>query len=163
MAELIPKGIKNIWKEYRYALLVFLAGLALMLLPSGKEEAVHQAPVQVREEQPDFARELELLLSRVEGAGTVRVLLSASRGEEVFYQEDQDISGDSRRTDTLVLTDGDREEAGLIRRVDPPQYQAALVLCLGADDPAVRLAITQAVANLTGLPTNKVTVLKMEG
>ncbi len=163
MAKLIPKGIKNIWKEYRYAVLVFLAGLALMLLPFEKEEEAPPASVQDQSELPDFARELETLLSRVEGAGPVRVLLSTSRGEEVFYQEDQDISGDSRRTDTLVLTDGDREEAGLIRRVDPPQYQAALVLCRGADDPAVRLAITQAVANLTGLPTNKVTVLKMEG
>ena len=43
-----------------------------------------------------------------------------------------------------------------------PVYQGAIILCQGADSPSVRLAITQAVSKVTGLPTDRIAVLKMK-
>jgi len=41
-------------------------------------------------------------------------------------------------------------------------YQGAVVVCQGADSSAVRLAVTEAVAALTGLSTEKITVVQWE-
>lgn len=41
-----------------------------------------------------------------------------------------------------------------------PTYQGAVIVCQGADDPAVCLSVTEAVAVLTGLGSEKITVVK---
>ena len=61
-----------------------------------------------------------------------------------------------------VIISSNREESGLIQQIHPPIYQGAIILCQGADSAAVRLSIVDAVANVTGLSTDKITVLKMK-
>jgi hypothetical protein len=41
-------------------------------------------------------------------------------------------------------------------------YQGAVVLCQGAADAAVRLAVVEAVSKATGLGADKICVLKMK-
>ena len=53
-------------------------------------------------------------------------------------------------------------ETGLIKQVNPPKYLGALIVCQGADDPSVRLAVSQAVASVTGISTDRISVLKMK-
>ncbi len=148
-------------RKYKYVLLVILAGVLLMALPTGtrEESAVPQAEPQAQ----DLEGELSDLLSLIQGAGKVRVLLTERNGAETWYQSDVDTtaSGDTKQ-DTVLYTDSSRAEAGLVRRTDPPVYQGAVVLCQGADSPAVRLAIVEAVANATGLTTDQISVLKMK-
>ena len=43
-----------------------------------------------------------------------------------------------------------------------PINQGAVVVCQGAGSSAVRLAVTEAVAALTGLSTEKITVVQWE-
>ena len=109
---------------------------------------------------------LSNLLSQMAGAGRVKVLLTEATGEQIFYQEDRDTSDSDQsqttRTDTVIVTDGTHSQEGLIRQVNPPTYLGAVILCQGADQPSVRLAITEAVANATGLGYHKITVLKMK-
>ena len=87
-------------------------------------------------------------------------------GEETVYQTDTESSssGDSndKSNKTVIITDSQRNEQGLIRQVNPVVYQGAIVVCQGADDPTVRLAITQAVSKITGLGTDAICVLKMQ-
>ena len=63
---------------------------------------------------------------------------------------------------TVIVTDSQRCESGLIRQINPAAYKGAIVVCQGADSSAVRLAITQAVAKITGLGTDNICVLKMK-
>ena len=44
-----------------------------------------------------------------------------------------------------------------------PQFRGALVVCQGADDPAVRLAVIEAVSALTGLGSDRVCVIRGGG
>ena len=140
-------------QKYRYVLLILLVGIGLMLLPAQKE------PAQIPEEEPakkGMEARLEAILSRIEGAGRVAVLLTESGGEEILYQTD------GNGGDTVLITDGQRSEQGLIRTRNPPVYRGAIVVCGGAGSASVRLAIVEAVADVTGLGTDKITVLKME-
>lgn len=148
-------------KKYRYVALVLLAGLILMALPEKKTAAAPAAEPQVTKES-DLEESLEEILCQLQGAGKIRVLLTSASGEETVYQTDTDRGSDDLRTETVIITGSDREETGLIRQVNPPEYLGAIVLCQGADNAAVKLAIVEAVANATGLTTDKISVLKMK-
>ncbi len=106
------------------------------------------------------------ILSQVAGAGKVQVLLTEATGAQTFYQENRDSTegnqNKSTRTDTVILSDSSRGQTGLVSQINPPTYLGAIVLCQGADQSAVRLAITEAVANATGLGYHKISVLKMK-
>ena len=166
--EVRQKGIEFL-KRYRDVLLVFLIGLFLMLLPDkNTAEGADPLPVTLShtQEKPDLQGSLEGILSLIEGAGKVRVLLTEATGQRTYYQTDEDIStGENAsdiRTDTVIISDGSRAEGGLVRQIDPPVYMGAIVLCQGADSAAVRLAVVEAVANATGLSSDKISVLKMK-
>ncbi len=157
------KYLSTLWKEYRYVILVVVAGLVMMLLPDNRKQIEAPAQEPVIQTVLSFEDRLEILLSSCEGAGEVEVLLAEAQGSQTLYQSDRDISSEEAwREDTVIISNEDRGEAGLIIRKDPPIYSGAVILCQGADDPAVRLAITQAVSSATGLPTNKIIVLKMK-
>lgn len=145
-------------KKYRTCLLVLLVGVVLMLLPAGKTETETPAATPVQT-QPDLQEELEQLLARLDGAGKVQVLLTQAQGSKTQYQTDENGNGS---TDTVIVTDSDRSQTGLVQQVDPPVYLGAVVLCQGAGKATVRLAIVDAVAKATGLPSSKITVLKMK-
>lgn len=157
----------EIVKKYRYAFLVLLIGLALMLIPSRSGESTSQPEPteQAQQEQPDIARQLEEILTQIQGAGKVSVMLTVASGEKTIYQSDVDLSGGedgTSRSDTVIITDENRAEKGLVQQVNPPVYQGAVIVCQGADSASVRLAIVEAVSKVTGLSSDRISVLKMK-
>lgn len=154
-------------KRYSPFLLVLLLGIGLMLFPSKPTQRtpVNSAPV-VADADSDLQNALSNLLSELSGAGKVQVLLTQKEGEQILYQCNENLSANdtsrSNSTQTVMVTDNARNQSGLVRQVNPPTYLGAVVLCQGADSPTVRLAIVEAVSNATGLPTNRISVLKMK-
>lgn len=140
-----------------------------MLLPTGErtsQRTEQTLPEEAKKPTQTLQEQLSVLLSQMEGAGNVQVLLTLATGEKTLYQTNEDNASTSqsetKRTDTVILTDSSRNEVGLIRQIDPPTYLGAVVLCQGAENSAVRLAITKAVSNATGLGYHKITILKMK-
>lgn len=81
----------------------------------------------------------------------------------MLYQTDtQTDSSGSVRIDTVLVSDSNREETGLLRQIKPPVYLGAVVVCQGADSSSVRLSITEAVSKITGLGADCIVVLKMK-
>ncbi|MBQ3503320.1 MAG: hypothetical protein IJA75_01295 [Oscillospiraceae bacterium] len=148
--------------KYRYILLVLLAGLLLMMLPDSKKEATVVSPAEAQIPQESLQEQLQEILGRIKGAGKVQVLLTQYRGEETVFQSDTDRTGDALRSETVMLSRSDRSESGLVRQVNPPVYQGALIVCQGGDIPTVKLAIVEAVMSVTGLRSTEITVLKMK-
>lgn len=164
---MLKNKVQKTVQKYKYPLLILLIGLGLMLLPENlfKTEQTSQTPVQQDQTQPDLSSQLAEILSQISGAGKVKVMLTVASGEKTVYQEDVDISGgesSSSRQDTVIITDSDRNQSGLVTRVDPPTYLGAIIVCQGADKAAVRLAIVEAVSRVTGLGADRISVLKMK-
>ena len=154
---------KELVRKYRYVLLVVLAGLFLMALPDGKNAKAAPEPAAAETEaRQDLQTELEEILSQIQGAGRVRVLLTQREGERTVYQTDEDSTSSGIRSDTVLLNGSDRSQTGLVQQVNPPTYLGAVIVCQGADSASVRLAIVSAVGSVTGLSTDKITVLKMK-
>ena len=159
----------EILKKYRYALIILLIGLVLMAVPgiSNNNDVITNDSVDGNTSSlQSLEQKLSSLLSKVEGAGDVEVILTIAAGEEIIYQTNVD-EGDSdtstsKNINTVTVTDSDRNETGLIKQVKTEIYQGAIIVCGGADDPSVRFAIVDAVSRITGLGTNSISVLKMK-
>ena len=153
-------------KKNRYVLLVLLCGLALLCWPQEKKQ--QPVPKERQEQAPaeDLEKRLEEVLGQVSGVGAVRVLLTQSSSETTLYQTDEtearEEHGSNVRRETVLVTDSGRQQTGLVRQTQAPGYRGALVVCQGGNVPAVRLAVVEAVAGVTGLSTNRITVLKMK-
>ena len=161
----LQSRLQEYLKQYRYVVIVVLAGVALMCLPSGKDRTDTEREAGAGQTvivETCLEESLAVILSQIKGAGKVEVLLTEAKGAETVYQSDSSTGGDSTRLDTVTITDKERTQNGLVRQINPPSYQGAIVVCQGADSPSVRLAIVQAVSSVTGLGTDHITVLKMK-
>ena len=152
---------KKVPKQAVWALLILGVGL-LLLLPRHSDAAVSGG----KEEALDFAlaseeKRIEEALGRIQGAGKVTVVLTLDSSEERIYARNTDSdrqeplgSGRSEeRSEIARVGDG-----ALTVRIAYPRYRGALVVTEGTGS-ALRLEITQAVAALTGLSTDRITVL----
>lgn len=155
----IVKKASEFLSKYRYAVLVLAVGLILMLLPtSTKMEEPELDAEQFPQESRDMSAELTQILSMIQGVGKVQVMLTVEEGERTLFQSDDRTSS----TDTVIITDENRAEAGLVQQVNPAKYRGAIIVCQGADSAAVRLSVIEAVAKVTGLSSDRISVLKMK-
>lgn len=149
--------------KYRYAALILLIGIVLMLVPSADfTQRQDTEPTVSDGTSPSEEDRLSSLLSKIQGAGRVEVILSHASGAQTSYHMDTQVEPESERSTTVIVTDGERTESALVSRVDPPAYLGAIVLCQGADSASVRLAIVDAVSKYTGLGADQIAVLKMK-
>ena len=160
--------------KFKYPVLILLLGVLLLLLPRQKQQPAAPeettAPVEAQSSLGVEETRLANLLSRIQGAGAVEVMLSLKSGEQVQYQTDTQRQTDSGGTEeslrqednTVLYATGSGSQSALVQQVTAPTYQGAIVVCQGADDPAVKLALVQAVASVTGLGADQITVVIMK-
>ena len=139
----------------KYALIVLVVGLILILWPSSskKEEAQTTDLTAPTFSITDEEARLASQLSKIEGAGRVSVLLSVK--ESVSRELAEGEKG------TLVISENGKERVVDLYYVNP-DYLGAVIVCDGAGSADVRLKVSEAVAAYTGLGTDEITVLSME-
>ena len=145
-------------KKYQYVLMIVLIGVFLMLIPQKEEQ-----PAIISETEnsiPNLEKELSVILSQIAGVGKTEVLLTEASGSNTIYQIDA--AQNQSNLDTVIVTDRNREETGLVKQILPPVYRGALIVCQGADKASVRLSVVEAVRSVTGLTSDCITVLKMK-
>lgn len=161
------KALKSLGR-FKYVLLVIAVGVLLLLLPGSGESKENREQVSANEEE-DFSVEaleekLESTLSEIDGAGEVRVMLTVESGMKRVFAQNGSIAQDEgavqRETQTVIVSAGSgTQETVLVQQVYP-QFQGALVVADGGGDPSVRLKLTEAVAALTGLGANQISICK---
>lgn len=151
-------------KKYRYVILVLVLGIGLMSIPTKNKDTKTNTAAEIT--RSDESEDLSAILKNIDGAGEVQVLLTRASSETVVYQLDQDTvtsdTSDTLRYETVIITDSERAEQGLVQKTLAPDYRGAIIVCEGADNPGVRLSIVEAVSKATGLGADKISVLKMK-
>jgi len=150
-------------KKYRYAAFILILGIGLMVIPQGKKE--QQEITQTEPQYDDVETRLEELLGKIEGAGKVDVMMTLEEGSKYTYQTDDQYYSDSseqeREETTVLISNGDGTESAVVIGMRYPTYMGAVVVCEGADRALVKLSIVNAVSDLTGLSSDKISVIKM--
>ena len=157
--------VKALLERFRLPLLILALGAILLLLPSGRtEKAAQDVQMPAQQTQPleDMQQALTGLLSSMEGVGRVELLLTVSGSDEVFYQTDVRRSGETSEETTVFSANQSAQKTPVVTKTKKASYTGAVVVCDGADSAAVRLRIVQAVSALTGLGSDKISVIKMK-
>lgn len=167
----LPNGLPEKLKKLRLPALILLIGLALLSLPAERQEAeAAKTQEQPAARQTTLSQELEELLSQVEGAGRVRVMLTVEEGEYTVLQTDlvteqrfsESGGEESRREETVFLDAGSARSEAIPVQICGPVYRGAVVVAEGADRASVRLDLVSAVMRVTGLNADEIAVIKMK-
>ena len=158
-----------LWEKYKFVALIVLIGVVLLLWPSGLGKTANSGSVQETQTERDVEGEMEDILAKISGVGQVQVMLTVdtedirqlAQDTELTYSGSAAAPEDYSRRSETVLTDGEGDGT-VVTRTLYPTYRGALVVCQGGDRADVRLAVTEAVASLTGLSADRITVAKWQ-
>lgn len=172
-----PQWLKEVLGRYKYVAAVVGVGIVLLLLPGGTssdrtaraggEGAGSYGADETRQSLAETEARMQEILSQVEGVGHLELMLTVESGPERRLAQDTELSyrGDTaapddytRRSETVLVSGGSGEEP-VVTGTQGPVYRGALVVCEGADRAEVKLAVTQAVAALTGLSSDRISVV----
>lgn len=190
-------GIK--WEDIGFGRLVilFLAGILLLLLslPSGflsgqqnkKEQKEKTDSKSTKQESAwdamnEYAagqeREVERILSQVEGIGKVDVMITIASSEEKKTLQKEDVSEeDTQESDSVggsrkqsssraqrepVLVETGNEDTPYLVQLMSPRIEGVVVVAQGAGKGSINTEIIEAVGALFSIEAHKIKVMKME-
>lgn len=168
------KGLLSLALKYKYVLLMVAVGVVLMLLPSFGSERGQDPPGKMGASQSAYSVEqtqerMEKMLSEMDGVGKARVMLTVASGSQYVYQDDRELSYSgsagapedySSVTETVLLNRSGSGQEALQTQEIYPSYVGALVVCDGAGNAGTVLKVKEAVSVLTGLGTDRISVVK---
>jgi stage III sporulation protein AG len=108
------------------------------------------------------------LLSQVEGAGQVKVMIYADSSSEQIpaYNNEQDTRNDQSSNGTSSEISETRElalsgdDTPVILKIIVPQIKGVVVVAEGANDLLIKEQLNTAVCTLLGIPEHRVQILK---
>lgn len=154
-------------KKYRLAALVVLLGVVLMLLPTGGKAQISGDGGETLWETfslEETEKRMAEVLGAIDGVGRVRIMLTLRAGSTLRLAEDSSLSDSSGQTkqekQVLTVNRGSGRQEVVVTQQLYPTYQGAVVVCEGAGSSSVRLAVVNAVSVLTGLSSDRISVVK---
>lgn len=122
-----------------------------------------------REYTRSLEKELENLLSSLDGAGRVKVMITLENGTESKYatqSKQKNESGNSLRDESseeyVVVKKGASNEECVVISVSEPRVRGVAVAAEGAGNVSVKKAITEAVCAVLDISSADVSVEKMK-
>ena len=182
--------LKNLQLSKDKLLLILLGGVLLVIISlpvKEKNEADNTVDARYTGEAieysdiSDYTTELEerlaAILSQVDGAGKVVVLITFKDSGEAIVKSDitentktDGITGDGerlgekKREEKVVFSKkSDGSLTPYVTKTIYPEISGVLVLAQGASDTGVTVRLTEAVSAVLGIEINKIKVMKMEG
>lgn len=172
---------------------VVLAGILLMVIAlpvkekedgqNGADGDKEEAAVILSGSEEDYARamerRLEETLSRLEGAGEVKVMITLSASEETVLEKDvtrslsetgeedgeggkRDIKTEDTAENTVFLSESGQSFPYVVKTL-PPRVEGVIVLAEGAGEGNVSMELLDAVRVIFGIEANRVKVMKLQG
>lgn len=141
------------------------------------EATVSQAIEEYEDTGAALDRQMESILSDIEGAGAVRVMIAYESGSEIVpatsentettttSDEGDGVSKTSetvrKQTDVVTVQDQSQSSA-LVLKEKMPEVKGIIVIAEGAGDIGVKLNLMRAVQTLLNISADKVDVFEMQ-
>ena len=170
-------GKTKMSKKLIVILALFFVGLAALLVSelSAKEpvqsEQTETSTVQLCGDE--YARSLEerlvSIISAIDGAGKVQVMVTLESGSEEVYLYNSDYGGKEengknsyeQKKEYIIVGDSE-EEKGIVVRTVEPKIRGVAVVCEGAGNETVKNRIVQTVTALLDISSANVSVVGMK-
>lgn len=171
MSEL-GRGMKETFeklKKDKKALFTVLLGLTGMLLvlvseiPGFSDDSVRTASTDESIFYQNLEESTEKLISKIDGAGKVSVMLTYDSTEEKVWAKDTQEKNSDGNTDTdekHIIIDAEDGETGLAVKVIYPKVRGVAVVCTGGDDPTVKSEIKALLSALFDIGSNRISIAR---
>lgn len=165
-------ALARLWDQYKGIVLILAVGVLLLSWPS-KDVSVQRTESEGStgwNALEETEARMEQILAQIDGVGRLSLMLSlesSARQElsvdtELSYRGDTDAPEEYSRKSETVFISTDQGDAPVVAYSVSPVYRGAVVVCQGAENAGVRLAVTQAVAALTGLGSDRIMVIQCQ-
>ncbi len=162
-------------KKLLIIIAIAFAGICALLLseiaphPADSDDTTQTTAVG----QTDYAANIEArlvdLLSSIEGAGRVKVMITLESSGEEIYLRDSSLSSSgsensgisSEEVNKYIIIDDGESEDGIVAKVISPKIRGVAVVCDGAGSNIVKRAVIETVTALLNISSARVSVTKM--
>lgn len=140
----------------------FIAGIMLILGGSSNVKAVNKENISTM----GLNRQLEQILSQVDGAGKVRVLINYNQsGEKILAYDlesntNEKESGKENNSKSEVVYDGNKMP--VILKEYMPKVEGVIIVAQGGNNENVKKQLIAGTVALLGIDEHKIEVLKMK-
>ncbi len=173
--QLFENGKSNI-----FIIIGFLGILFLSLNTSSKEntpEVLDETADTLEEYRTELEIDLKNILSKVNGAGEVEVMITfESSWQTIYVKQEKSLDDTQVKThqatseeiqkstfeDTYVLVQDGSEETGLVEMKLQPKIQGVIIVSKGAEDISVISNLTNAAKVALDVASNRICVIKMQ-
>ena len=182
----IKSFLKNIspGKKRTVLIIMGLAGMVLIFISNytemsdntgaADEPVISDNFISAKEYKQQLEEELSDIISSIEGAGNVKIMITMESGTEDIYAVEKNITerrqskNDEYSSDSeteykegqvyvIIKNKNGTEQAVLLKQV-MPKIRGVLVVCDGGGDPVTKEKITQAVSGVLNISSGKVYV-----
>lgn len=139
--------------------LIMLSGVSFESKKNTTDNDADSKTVVVNEEK------LQELLSEIEGAGKVRVMITyETSAEEVFaFDKDESLQDDKQNFKSeYIIIENNEGETGLRLKTVYPEVKGVAVVCSGASNPVTKEQIISVVSALFDISTKNISVVNAE-
>lgn len=166
------KRLFKFFEKYKYITVVIVLGFILLILPQNDKNTEGQRGEKSEFDLHSFEKRVESSLSECSGVGRCRVVLSIDSGISSVYEKEarksmrENESGVVIENDSdvkpSILSEGSGRESPLLIKEVYPKFRGAVVICDGANKKEVEVMVIESVSALTGLSSDKISVVKMK-
>lgn len=170
--------LKKIWDRFGFNIFIFIGLAGIALIAAGELIPQKNEPEPAVYDTEDYRQimedDLTRLLSSVQGAGKVQVMVTLESGRETVYAWQEKTTDDTRSDNgqeksqrstyenEVVMVSAGSDRQALVEKTLQPAVQGVVVVCEGAGDIRVVSDITNAVSIALNVPTSRVCVIKMQ-
>ncbi|MBR2589327.1 MAG: hypothetical protein IKE65_00210 [Clostridia bacterium] len=120
----------------------------------------------LREYEELTEQKLQEILSKIDGIGACRVMLTLDSGGEKVYSSDKESdtqtgeqSASSSEKSSFVIVDDEGQKPVLEKEIEP-RIRGVIVVCEGADDVYVRQAVIESIRAGLGISSANISVVR---
>lgn len=166
--------INKIGIDRKTAVVAFLgiAGVVILvlseLLPSDSADEKAQklaepSVMSCAEYEKELEQRLETIISKIDGAGNVSVMVTLeSTAEEIYAQQEKDDRENSKHENDYVIIKTNDGEGGILLKTAQPQVRGVAVVCTGGGSAVVCRSITDTVTAVLGISSARVNISSMK-
>ncbi len=161
-------------RKIKVIVILGMAGLGCIFLSSlipekdvsesVKSDIISQAFDDGTEYASALEERLEAILSRIEGVGECRVMITVSGSMANTYAADSREYADSESYETdreYVLFNDKEGDSPLIEYTINPQIKGVIIACEGGEHNVVREMVYEAAGAVLNIPSNRICVVKI--
>lgn len=168
----LKKAIDAFDKKTLVIICLGVAGVVILVLSEllPNENSIEKAQNQSEpssavccDYEADLEHRLEEIISEIDGAGSVSVMVTLEgSAEDVYAQQEKDDVENRKHENDYVIVKTDDGENGILLKTFQPQVRGVAVVCTGGGSAVVRQSITNTVTAVLGISSARVNISVMK-